>query len=468
MLALKEVIRSVSQRGGTRLDLDELPVVPFLSLIPLFYLPAVCDMRRLLCPWPLWILVALALALRVGAAVVVENRVPEAQRFIFGDSDSYWRLGQAIASGAPYEIGDPASRVFRTPGYPVLLAAMFHFTGPDTPVLWGRFLSAVLSSLAVVGIYWLGDRLFDKKVGLLAAAVVAIYPGAVALGTLNLSEAPFCALLPLQIVCWHQGWNAPTRSKQFGWLFAAGLFSGLTTLVRPSWLLFAPFAIIVGLLLAKDRKQQLLSAGPVLLGVCIVMLPWWVRNHQVVGRFVPTTLQVGASLYDGLNEQATGASNMDFVATMTAAEQERGRQHGLADETLEWRLNQRMLRASLAWAADHPRKVLELAGTKFVRIWNVWPNDPQFRATPIRLAVASTYVPLLTIAAISTFLYWHSGFPYLLCFLPAVYITLLHIVFVSSIRYRVPAMIVLSVPAAALVMESSRRLMARGRNLPEP
>jgi hypothetical protein len=89
---------------------------------------------------------------------------------------------------------------------------------------------------------------------------------------------------------------------------------------------------------------------------------------------------------------------------------------------------------------------------KFSRIWNIWPNEASFSSWPVRVAFFFTYTPLLIFAIIGAWRTVGRGWPYLLCCLPAVYITMLHVVFVSSLRYREPPMLVLLALAAAGMM----------------
>ncbi len=168
----------------------------------------------------------------------------------------------------------------------------------------------------------------------------------------------------------------------------------------------------------------------------------------MTGHFVPTTLQVGASLYDGLNPRATGASDMSFVPEFVALEQ----QEPEGGESFEYRLDRRMRHASLEWVETHPGRALQLALIKFARLWNVWPNESEFRSWPMRMAVAATYLPLLGLSLAGVLRFTPRGWPYVLCWLPAVYLTLLHMIFVSSLRYREPAMLPLAVLAAGALV----------------
>jgi hypothetical protein len=181
------------------------------------------------------------------------------------------------------------------------------------------------------------------------------------------------------------------------------------------------------------------------------MLPWWIRNYVVAGRFVPTTLQVGASLYDGISPMATGASDMRFVAAFVAEQRDADAQPSADLRGLfEVRLDQRIRDAAIAWARQHPREVLQLAGRKFLRIWSFVPNASEFQSRWLRLILAATYTPVILLALVGMWRYASRDWPYLLCVLPAIYFTCLHVIFVSSIRYRQPAMLPLIVLAAAV------------------
>jgi len=400
------------------------------------------------------VVLIVALALRLVAGWVWQARLDG--RFGFGDSESYWTLAHAVSLGGPYQIDD--ARVFRTPGYPLLLAPIFFLTGGEPSVMWARAESALLGTLSVGAVWWLGRTLFDARAGLVAASIAAVYPGAIAIGALVLSEAAFCPLMLLQLILWTAAWRAPSARRAAGLSCSAGLVAGAATLVRPSWLLFVPFAIVVGLAAGKQRARHLGVGAMVMAGLVTAMIPWWVRNARLTGHFVPTTLQVGASLYDGLNANATGASNMTWSDQATAqfVASERARSAGPEEArcALDYRLDRHLRAESLSWARAHPGRVTQLAAIKFVRVWNFWPNEAAFSAWPIRLAVFLTYVPVMILAVIGAWATIHRGWPYVLCWLPAVYFTALHVVFVSSIRYRQPAMLALMVLAAGAIQRT--------------
>lgn len=343
------------------------------------------------------------------------------------------------------------------PGYPILLAGLLRVFGDEMPVVYARWLSAVFGTAAVAGVYALAVVLFEKRTALLAALAAACYPGAIAMSIVVLSEAPFCPLYLAQLVAWVKCWRCDDQRQRLIWAIMSGLVGGLAALMRPDWLLFVPFAAAIGLLLTRDRGRHLQIVLITIVAIAAIMTPWWWRNLQLYGRFIPTTLQVGASLYDGLNPQATGASEMSFFADFLADES----RNGPRTDDLEYRVDRRLWRAGWQWTAGHPSRALALAGTKFVRMWNIWANDPHNGGLLVRLVTAATYLPAIALALAGIWQTRRQAWPAALAWLPAVYLTLLHLIFVSSIRYREPPMLALLVFSAAAILRGNQPSSAR-------
>ncbi len=93
--------------------------------------------RALSVPRPahLLLIALVALAVRLAAGNYFAARTIGGAAFEFGDSEGYWRLGQELARGQPYQYH--GAQVFRAPGYPLLLAGMFHLLGIDVAPIYG-------------------------------------------------------------------------------------------------------------------------------------------------------------------------------------------------------------------------------------------------------------------------------------------------------------------------------------------
>ena len=396
----------------------------------------------------LWLgLLLVALSIRVGAAVFWQSRMVSGQRFKMGDSVTYWELGRALAEDRPYEYGTPPRRVLRTPAYPLLIAAVFRMAGGETSALTVRLVGAVLGSLTVAGVGWLTYLVYGRLASLIACVLACFYPGAVSSSVLILSESLFCPLLVGQIGLTVLALRNPSRYGSMVLAFLSGITCGVAILSRPSWLLFTPFAWLLCCLVAKRKYRCWAMTASALLGLVLLMVPWCLRNARIVGQPVLTTLQVGASLYDGWNPQADGASNMYFVDSSADRVWQplRESEH---EQTWEIAWDQQLRSVACRWAMENPVTVVKLAIIKLFRMWSPWPHEESLRGGWISLICTLGFVAILLPAlrqAVRT--EWQDNF-WIWLILPAAYFTALHMIFVSSIRYRQPSMLLLIVLAA--------------------
>jgi hypothetical protein len=196
------------------------------------------------------------------------------------------------------------------------------------------------------------------------------------------------------------------------------------------------------------RRRQPIAAGLiVVLGIAAIMMPWWVRNARLYGRFVPTAVWAGASLYDGLNPRATGASDMEFLDRPPFRD---------LDETRQDRV---LTRAALDFVREQPRRAAELAAVKFVRYWSPWPNEESFRSRAAVLVGVLVEVPLFALLAAGIWLRRRDAAALVVLAGPVIYFLCLHMIFVSSVRYRIPGL----VPALGLSALACMELMNRRR-----
>jgi hypothetical protein len=395
------------------------------------------------------LIVLVAIGVRLAVGGWFESRLPADKQFEFGDSDGYWYLGQQIATGKAYEYRSPDARIFRMPGYPAMLAPIFAVFGTDASPMWGRGLSALLGGTTAGLCVWWGSELFHLAAGLIAGWIVALYPGAVAMGAFVLSEAPFCPLMVAQLAFWGAAWKVSEGRATILLLVAAGLAGAGAIYMRPSWLLFVPFAAAVGIGLSRQRLTILWHSAVILAVTAMCLAPWVARNYRISNQFVITTLQVGPSLYDGLSPHADGSSNLRYADEFAKAL--RPDLRDLHRQIVESQINDALLTEAINWATQNPMRVLQLAGIKFLRIWNVIPNEPMFRSWPMKLIVGLTYTPIALLGFYGVWQFSRLGWPYMLCWLPALYFTLLHMIFVASVRYREPAMLGLIVLAAGVM-----------------
>lgn len=398
----------------------------------------------------------LAFATRAGAAYWWNERHGES--FPLGDSDSYWRLASQLADGQPYEYGSSDGKIFRAPGYPSLLAIWFRVVGRSKSA--ARYMGVIFGTAGVGCVMLLAGTIGSRPGTLFAGLLAAVYPGAISTSVLLLSESPFVPFMLAHLFLWSKAHSQVAGWPQISWGLGAGAVGAIAVLIRPSWLLFTPFSLaFCALAPGRERRwHDVKLSGIVLCGLCLGMMPWWVRNYQAVGRFVPTTLQVGASMYDAWNPRATGGSDMWFSAEAYTAARQRQKVGQLpTGEPFEVYLDAQLKRQAVDWLSDNPSQAVRLAAKRPLIMWNPWPGHNVLSDGWARHGIAVGF--LLMLATIGWGM-WRASFwrsPYWLLWLPAAYYTLIHIVFVSSIRYRQPAiMAALPMAAACWLLWTSR------------
>lgn len=203
------------------------------------------------------------------------------------DSPDYLGYAYGLISGEGYT--DGRLHAFRAPGYPFFAAAVFAVFGKSFAAL--KVAQAAVSSLAPVFIYYIAQRLYGRYVALASGLLACIYFGLVMEPAHLLSENVFTTLYVLAALLLFK------LASGARWQLAAGAVLGVLVFTKPVSLLIAAAAVVWAFLRHPAAKAARYTAVGAL-GFLVVMGPWWIRNYNVFGAFVPVCLETGYVIMD--------------------------------------------------------------------------------------------------------------------------------------------------------------------------
>ena len=228
------------------------------------------------------------------------------------DPTFYTIFAESLAAGDGYRLPDGQPTAYYPVGYPAALAALYwladHTPLPADRVGLAVALNLVAAAISFVLIHRIGTRLFDRRVGLLAAAGLALMPNLVFHSALALTETLFNTIaLGAVLLVVETDW----RRRSIPVLAGFGVLTAVAALIRPPSLLFLPVLVIAGLWVGRWGWREALRSllVPTVVAVAVI-LPWSLRNADVMEAPILLSSNVGDNLCIGHNPDANGAFQM--------------------------------------------------------------------------------------------------------------------------------------------------------------
>jgi len=245
-------------------------------------------------------LIALGLVLRVLWVLLVPSR-PVGDFALYRESAAYLVEHHAL---------DP--QFIYMPGYVFLLAAVEALGGG---LLAAKMIGVVAGTAIVAAAGGIADGLWGRRVGLLAAALAAVWPAGIAVTSVTGTDLPAGALVALALLALVR-WS---RERPWRAAIAFGVLMGLGAWVRA---VAAPLAGLSFFYWWAVERRATRAVPRALLGMVVafaVLSPWALRNHALYGETFFTDSQGGHTALVGANPDSEGTYSRSLNLMFTKA-----------------------------------------------------------------------------------------------------------------------------------------------------
>jgi len=189
--------------------------------------------------------------------------------------------------------------------YPFFLMIVYSFT--NCSVIAVKIIQITLGSITCALVYRLGEKIFDRKAGVLAGCITAFYGPLVFFDgeLLAASWATFWAVALLALLI------KAAESKNIKFCILLGLCSGISVVTRPNFIPFLGLSYLWLLIVwVRDKvsfDKLVFAMASTIIGLLIITIPVAAKNYQLSKRFSFLPGTGGVNMYIG--------NNPDFQAT---------------------------------------------------------------------------------------------------------------------------------------------------------
>jgi 4-amino-4-deoxy-L-arabinose transferase-like glycosyltransferase len=434
---------------------------------------AVGEARRLSIRLDLLLMLAVfALAIVPRAAWAAYNdRAPQG----LNDPTLYALFADTIADGDGYVRPTGEKFAYYPVGFPATVAGLKKaqdIVGADRSIFSIKMMNGVFGAITALLLYLLARRLFDRRTGVVAGALLAVFPSQVYYTGTVLSEPLFTLMWigALTVLLWK-----PWDRDGMPWyqLFGAGLLLGYATMTRGVTLAFPAVLLVVWLFQLHSKRRALVQALIVWAGLAVLVVPWSVRNTLAFGEITGPSTNLGDDLCIGNYLGAQGAFTLQGKCFAHDA--------GKTPQQVELDRNKEGVRIALRDVASHPFRMPKLIAQK--AYWLLYKDDdgiwaaesygndyfiPNFRREVLAFAANAVYYAtgLIVLAGILVFAL-AKDVRRLMVVLALLYMLAIPLVFFGDPRFHFPAIpLAVLIAAATIVRLWDRNDASPGVTLP--
>lgn len=423
---------------------------------------------------PLPAILVLSVFLRVTVAFAMGNQVVELPGIF--DQISYHNLALRVLGGHGFSFGElwwpitPANAPTAHWSFLYTFYLVFVYTlfGPN-PII-GRILQALIVGILHPYIaYRLGEKLFTKSIGLIAAGITAIYVYFFYYGAALMTEPFYITAILFSLFFSIQLAESADKKQDIKLGISLGISIGITVLLRQVFLLMIPF-LFLWIWIARFKRNRNLPLLPTVLSFILIfsfILPITLYNYSRFGRFVLLNTNSGYAFFWG-NNPIYGTKFIPILPTATYQEMIPAEVRHLDEAALDSEL----LGRGIQFVMNDPKRYVLLSLSRIPPYFMFWySSDSSMLSNISRIGSFGVFLPFMLYGLVlsikksvsekgNRFLNLLISPEGLLMIFAGAY-TSVHILTWTLVRYRLPVDAVLIPFAGLALMDFYSRISAK-------